>query len=78
MSARPKHLDVSQLAMAPAKDSATALRYGDVFTWTAIDADTKLMVSYMVGGRDTDYARVFIDDVLWLFVVASRVAGRFV
>ena len=46
------------------------LGHGDVFTWTAIDADTKLMVSYMVGKRDTDYARVFIDDV------ASRLANR--
>lgn len=27
--------------------------WGDAWTWTAIDADTKLCVSYLVGGRDT-------------------------
>src|SRR5437763_3870400 len=26
--------------------------WGDVWTWTALDADTKLCVSYLVGGRD--------------------------
>ncbi len=25
---------------------------GDVWTWTALDADSKLIVSYLVGGRD--------------------------
>ncbi|WP_029920206.1 DDE-type integrase/transposase/recombinase [Nevskia soli] len=36
---------------------------GDVWTWTAIDADTKLMVSWMVGDRSKDTARVFMRDV---------------
>jgi hypothetical protein len=27
-----------------------------VWTWTALDADTKLIVSWQVGGRDSDYA----------------------
>ncbi|HEY9056966.1 MAG TPA: IS1 family transposase, partial [Aurantimonas sp.] len=26
---------------------------GDVWTWTALDADSKLIVSYLVGGRDS-------------------------
>src|SRR5688572_27625564 len=26
---------------------------GDVWTWTAIDADSKLLVSWLVGSRDT-------------------------
>jgi IS1 family transposase len=43
---------------------------GDVWTWTALDADSKLIVSYLVGGRDADYANAFIDDV------ASRLANR--
>ena len=43
---------------------------GDVWTWTAIDADTKLMVSYMVGQRDVDYATEFMNDV------ADRLANR--
>lgn len=44
--------------------------YGDIWTFTAICADTKLMVSWLVGYRTADYARVFMDDV------ASRLANR--
>jgi IS1 family transposase len=36
---------------------------GDVWTWTALDADSKLMVSWLVGGRDAGYAAVFMQDV---------------
>jgi IS1 family transposase len=36
--------------------------WGDVWTWTALDADTKLMVSYMVGKRDLGWARDFMMD----------------
>jgi IS1 family transposase len=36
---------------------------GDVWTWTAIDADSKLMVSYLVGLRDAGYATEFMNDV---------------
>lgn len=43
---------------------------GDVWTWTAIDADTKLIVSYLVGGRDADYALEFMDDL------RNRLANR--
>lgn len=43
---------------------------GDTWTWTAIDADSKLIVSYLVGGRSADYANAFMDDV------ASRLASR--
>ena len=43
---------------------------GDVWTWTAIDADSKLIVSYLVGGRDGGYAAEFMEDV------ASRLANR--
>lgn len=35
---------------------------GDVWTWTALDADSKLIVSYLVGGRDSGYALEFMDD----------------
>ncbi|MGQ0614428.1 MAG: IS1 family transposase [Planctomycetaceae bacterium] len=37
--------------------------YGDVWTWTAIDADTKLAISWMVGKRDSGTAQDFIADV---------------
>src|SRR5262245_18361302 len=29
---------------------------GDMWTWTALDADSKLIVSWLVGGRDAGYA----------------------
>src|SRR5260370_22704118 len=37
--------------------------YGDIWTWVAIDADTKLVPSFMVGNRDLRSARMFIDDL---------------
>jgi IS1 family transposase len=35
---------------------------GDVWTWTAIDADTKLCIGYLVGGRDAGWAIEFTND----------------
>src|SRR6202011_3421245 len=43
---------------------------GDTWTWTALEADTKLIVSYFIGDRDSDCAKRFMDDV------ASRLANR--
>lgn len=43
---------------------------GSVWTWTALDADSKLIVSYLVGGRDAGYAHEFMQDV------SSRLACR--
>lgn len=43
---------------------------GDTWTWTALDADSKMIVSYLVGGRDAEYANAFMNDV------ASRLANR--
>jgi IS1 family transposase len=36
---------------------------GDTWTWTAIEADTKMIVAYFVGGRDGECAMWFIDDL---------------
>jgi IS1 family transposase len=36
---------------------------GDVWTWTALDSDSKLIVSWMIGGRDADSANHFINDL---------------
>lgn len=36
---------------------------GDTWTWTAIDADSKLVLSYFIGGRDGECAAWFIDDL---------------
>ena len=43
---------------------------GDTWTWTALDADTKLIVSWLVGGRDAEYASAFMNDL------AARLANR--
>ena len=43
---------------------------GDTWTWTALDADSKLIISWLVGGRDAGYATAFMEDV------AARLANR--
>lgn len=35
----------------------------DVWTWTALDSDSKMILSWMVGGRDAGYASEFMDDL---------------
>jgi len=57
-----------QKNVATAKAAPT--NAGDVWTWTAIDADTKLIPSWFVGGRDSDAAIIFMNDL------ASRLANR--
>jgi len=37
--------------------------FGSIWTWTALDADTKLIASWMVGTRDTNAAHEFIQDL---------------
>lgn len=37
--------------------------FGDVWTWTAICADTKLIPSWFVGGRDAEAATYFLTDL---------------
>jgi IS1 family transposase len=36
---------------------------GSLWTWTALDANSKLIVSYLCGGRDAAWARSFMKDV---------------
>ncbi len=36
---------------------------GDVWTWTAIDADTNLIASWLVGDRSGETAKIFVDDL---------------
>jgi IS1 family transposase len=43
---------------------------GDVYTWVALDSDSKLVVSWLVGRRNTEYAVAFMRDV------AARLANR--
>jgi len=44
--------------------------FGDVWTWVALDAQSKLVVSWHVGGRNAYHAQVFMHDV------ASRLSNR--
>jgi IS1 family transposase len=44
-------------AKRPPKDA------GDVWTWTAIDAESKLLVSWLVADRTTESATMFMDDL---------------
>jgi IS1 family transposase len=43
---------------------------GDIWTWVGIDADTKLVVSWYIGARDSEAAMTFMDDL------APRLASR--
>lgn len=43
---------------------------GDIWTWVGLDADTKLVVSWHVGGRDSEAAMTFINDL------APRLSSR--
>jgi len=52
------------------EDKRDVFGYGDVWTWTAIDPETKLVPSWLVGMRDPADARLFIADL------RSRLMGR--
>lgn len=58
-----KNANVKRAKSAPANA-------GDAWTWTAICADTKLLISTLVGGRDGEYATHFVHDV------CGRLANR--
>jgi IS1 family transposase len=53
----------------PAMKAAGAA--GSIWTWTCLDPDSRLLVSYAVGDRNAEMALAFMRDV------ASRVVGRF-
>jgi IS1 family transposase len=44
--------------------------WGDIWTWVGLDADSKLCVGYLVGGRDGWWATEFLNDC------AKRIKGR--
>ncbi len=52
------------------EEKRSAFGYGDVSTWAAIDADTKLVASFAVGSRSAQTAKSFMDDL------AGRLANR--
>src|ERR1700719_4200686 len=58
---------------AKAKNVSAAKKqegWGDIWTWIGIDADTKLVVSYLVGGRGAGWAKDFMEDC------AKRISNR--
>jgi IS1 family transposase len=55
---------------AKRKNANKAGAYGDVWTFIALDADTKLIPSFVVGKRDAYHAKMFVADL------AERMAGR--
>lgn len=67
-----KRVEVDEIwAFVGAKEkNATKDGQGDIWTFTALDADSKLMISWMVGQRRSDDARSFMKDV------ARRLANR--
>jgi IS1 family transposase len=68
-----KNLEIDEIwgfIGAKKKNAARAHAYGDVWTFIALDADTKLIPSFVVGKRDGYHAKMFMDDL------ASRLALR--
>ena len=66
--------EIWSFCYAKAKNVATAkappAEAGDLWTWTALDADSKLMISWLVGDRDAKHANELMQDV------ASRLTNR--
>jgi IS1 family transposase len=52
------------------EDKRGEFGYGDVWTWVALDSDTKLIPTWMVGNRNAEDASAFMNDV------ARRMASR--
>jgi IS1 family transposase len=48
---------------APKSKRADDPTIGDCWTWTALDADHKLILSWKVGSRDAEYALALMDDL---------------
>lgn len=75
LKSRRIHVDeIWSFTYAKQKNVATAKAApdgaGDTWTWTAIDADSKFIASWFVGGRDSECAMWFMDDL------ARRLANR--
>ena len=66
-----RHVEVDEICSFVAKkqarltieEKATSGTIGDVYLWTALDQDTRLIASYAVGKRSADMARRFMVDL---------------
>ena len=74
---RPRHVQCDELwSFCYAKDEMRVKGRphdwaGDLWTWIAIDEDTKMILAYHVGGRDTENAIEFMQDL------GKRIVGKF-
>ena len=66
----PRHRGVGAKAKNVPEEHRGEFGYGDVWTCVAVDAETKLVPAFLVGERNADDARVFVDDL------ASRLTQR--
>ena len=73
----PNHVECDELwSFCYAKEHRVATArgvidgVGDVWTWTALDRDSKLLISWHVGGRDLTEAKTFMHDL------RSRIESR--
>jgi IS1 family transposase len=55
---------------AKRRNAARVGAYGDIWTFIALDADTKLIPSFVIGKRDSYHARAFMEDL------AARLSRR--
>src|SRR5919206_4823681 len=71
---RPQLDEICSFVYAKQKNVPTAKAApegaGDIWTWVAIDAETKLVPSWLVGNRDGETAKAFVADL------AGCLAGR--
>lgn len=58
------------------EDKQGKFGYGSVWTWAAMDADRKLVISYMVGRRDADYVNAFMDVCQIDVFIPNLAAGK--
>jgi IS1 family transposase len=68
-----KHVQVDEIwgfIGAKRKNAPRVGAYGDVWTFIALDSDSKLIPSFVVGKRDAYHARAFMDDL------ATRLSRR--
>ena len=60
---------------AKQKNASAAGAYGDVWTFIALDGDSKLIPSYVVGKRDGYHAKMFVDDLAGRLTMRPQISS---
>ena len=55
------------------EDKRDTFGYGDAWTWTALDSESKLMITWLVGERSTEAARDFMGDLASRLVLRPQI-----